>query len=190
MLKLLTKKKKDGFTLIELMIVVAIIGILAMVAIPAFINMVQRSKTSEAGIQLKALHTGANAYYQRDRALNMTLPTALMGTATASRCTVASRDSGITPTSEKQVVDFGMIDSFADIDYNTTDPLYYHYYIVSAMGDACNDSSAAGTDVYTFRAEGDLDNDMDLSTFELYVGSDGRGGLYNAGAIWTDNELE
>jgi type IV pilus assembly protein PilA len=42
-----------GFTLIELMIVVAIIGILAAVAIPAFMDYMKKSKTTEAPIQLK-----------------------------------------------------------------------------------------------------------------------------------------
>ncbi len=55
--------KRRGFTLIELMIVVAIIGILAAIAIPNFVRFQARSKQSEAKTNLKALFTAQKAYY-------------------------------------------------------------------------------------------------------------------------------
>ena len=56
-------KKKDGFTLIELMIVVAIIGILAAIAIPNFLKFQLRSKASEGKINLAAIRTAQESYF-------------------------------------------------------------------------------------------------------------------------------
>lgn len=59
-------KKAEGFTLIELMVVVAIIGILSSIAVPNFKKYQAKAKQSEAKIQLAALYSsevGAQADY-------------------------------------------------------------------------------------------------------------------------------
>ncbi len=65
-MKLITKKNK-GFTLIELMIVVAIIGILAAVAIPAFMRYMAQARGAELELNLKAMADGANSYFASER---------------------------------------------------------------------------------------------------------------------------
>jgi|266.fasta.fasta_contig_51_2495650_length_695_multi_4_in_0_out_0_1 type IV pilus assembly protein PilA len=58
----LIRKSKKGFTLIELMIVVAIIGILAAIAIPNFLRFQLKSKSSEGKVNIAAIRTAEESY--------------------------------------------------------------------------------------------------------------------------------
>lgn len=72
-------KKNEGFTLIELMIVIAIIGILAAIAIPQFSAYRQRSYNSAANADLRNAATAQEAYYV-DFMTYTTVEAALVGT--------------------------------------------------------------------------------------------------------------
>lgn len=63
------KKVQKGFTLIELMIVVAIVGILAAVAIPAYQDYLNRSKVSEVAAVVGACKTGVQEFAAARNAL-------------------------------------------------------------------------------------------------------------------------
>jgi prepilin-type N-terminal cleavage/methylation domain-containing protein len=54
--------KARGFTLVELMVVIVIVGILAAVAIPKFMDASHKAKASEFPTQLTAIYTGQQAY--------------------------------------------------------------------------------------------------------------------------------
>lgn len=71
----IAQRRPGGFTLIELMIVVAIIGLLAAIAIPNFIKFQARSKTGEAKANLKSLFTTEKAYFAEKETYATTLDT-------------------------------------------------------------------------------------------------------------------
>ena len=65
------KKSQQGFTLIELMIVVAIIGILAAVALPAYQDYTKRAKLSEVILAASACRTSITEVYQSNSAASL-----------------------------------------------------------------------------------------------------------------------
>ena len=70
MLKSFNRKLKNqkGFTLIELIVVVIIVGILASVAVPLYTGYIKRAKISEATSSVGAVKTALMAKYQKDGA--------------------------------------------------------------------------------------------------------------------------
>ena len=66
------RNNAKGFTRIELMIVVAIIGILAAVAIPAFMKYIKKSKNSESKVNVEKLYNGGKIYFETNSGFHPT----------------------------------------------------------------------------------------------------------------------
>jgi type IV pilus assembly protein PilE len=73
-------KRARGVTLVELMVVIAVIGILAAIAIPSYRRYLIRSQRSEAKIALLALRTAEEKYYLQYNAYSSNVTGATDGT--------------------------------------------------------------------------------------------------------------
>jgi len=156
------RRNDKGFTLIELMIVVVILGVLAAVAVPAFLKYIRRAKTAEAEEKLSALYRSSVAYFtqeQVDRGVAATgrarqFPTSAGPTPGA--CTVCGAQANGRCASNPAGWD--SVPTWQTLDFAITDPHYFVY--------AYQSSGSGTTSQFTARASGDLDADSVCSTFE------------------------
>ena len=141
MKRFLNLKNKKGFTLIELMIVVAIIGILAAIAIPNFLNFRNKAKSAEAKSNLGAMRSCEETYNTEFEVY--------------TACAVH-------PTSDVAVLDrtkqsWGTgSDDFKSIGFDPQGDVYYGYSV-----------DCAATSVYQANAFGDVDDDGILMSFTV-----------------------
>ncbi|MBZ0232499.1 MAG: prepilin-type N-terminal cleavage/methylation domain-containing protein [Deltaproteobacteria bacterium] len=145
----ISRKAQRGFTLIELMIVVAIIGILAAVAIPAFMDYMKKGKRSEAELNLDSIKkSNKTNYVEKASYVNATEAF----TPAATCC--GAPGSGVTKCLANSAAWHGLA-GWDELSFEINED---HYFVYSYTG--------AG-DTYTATARGDLD--CDGATFDFVL---------------------
>ena len=192
MLKLLNSRK--GFTLIELMIVVAILAILAVVAVPAFIKYMRRAKTTEAIDEIDKIYKGASVYYTTPKinAAGSKLPCQFpisqgITPLELTCCNALGGPDGDFDERCDADPDVWTQPSWAALGFQMNDQHYFVYSFAS--------TGTLGAAAFTAGANGDLDCDTVQSTFQRLGFGDPRAtraecALQGSAAFYVENETE
>jgi type IV pilus assembly protein PilA len=155
---MIRKLKERGFTLIELMIVVAIIGILAAVAIPAFMEYMKKSKASEASLNLNKIGKNLKTEFQTSSSFVTVAGAFLPASASATNGCCNKGLTGM-PKDKCPVDPAWATDSgWSEIEFQVGEPSQYAYQYVPVSGIAA-----------TAYAIGDLDCNNVPSTWTLQM---------------------
>lgn len=155
----MTSRRSAGFSLIELMVVVTIVGLLSSVAIPTFMGYVRKTKSTEADQNIQKMYIASRAYVVdlgQSRGstdiVTAQFPETEAPTPAANCCTFAGQRCAPNPLA------WGT-PTWNSLNFSIDDPHYYRYeYEASGTGPGAR---------FTARALGDLDCDGNLSTFEM-----------------------
>ena len=151
------KRRQSGFTLIELMIVVAIIGILSAVAIPSFLNYIKKSKTAEALSQLQKISVAAKLYYAEEHRVPADFsPIPPQFPATIARTPIIACCANPGNKCPPDTAEWG-VPTWKALKFAMEDPHYFRYAFTSSGIE--NDAE------FTAFAHADLDCDGQYSTF-------------------------
>jgi len=191
------KLTKRGFTLIELMIVVAILGILAAVAIPAFINYMKRAKTSEATINVGRIYEGQVSVYEGKQMTGRGVDK-----ISTNRCLVASVGPAPSSAAPKGIEHIAEPKDWTEpqwilLGFSMQDNHLYAYNFISSGsgtgGAAAGVSGFAACGVtageFAAQAFGDLDGDTQTSLFER-LAEIVDGNIHGSSGVYKIDELE
>lgn len=88
--------KRNGFTLIELVIIIVIIGILAAIAIPKYLDLQTEAKAAAEKGTVGGVRAGIEIYFAKNKAFPATLDSATNGAcATANKCFTTVLTDGV-----------------------------------------------------------------------------------------------